>query len=179
MIRRLLHWLVSRLPPPRVIFDRAGRSPYLSRWYVFGGARDGDGGEAFDRFGNPKRTAVFTSGVNVFVHRFHRGDDDVALHNHPWHWAISIVLAGGYTEERRYGDKVARREVRPPAINLIRAQDFHRVDLLEEDCWSIFIAGPRAGSWGFWDRDSGQFWPWREFISLVRGPGWDAAPPAD
>lgn len=173
MIRRALHWLTTKLPPPRVIYDRRGDSPYLSRWYLVGGL------DAVNDKGNPTETAVFTGGifgVHVYLHRFHRSDDDDALHDHPWAWAVSLVLAGGYSEERRTkDDRVERRSVRPPAINVIRHKNFHRVDLFETDAWSIFIAGPRVDSWGFWDRTTKEFWPWRTFIAKVRGDGWEAS----
>ena len=145
LLRPLVEAIARRLPPPRVIYDRLGKTPYLSRYYVLGGARTPDGSAPFDATGHPKKSTVFRDGINIFLHRFHRGDDDTALHNHPWRWAVSLVLVGGYSEERRRGNDVDRREVRPLSLNIIRANDFHRVDLLEHDCWSLFVAGPRAG----------------------------------
>lgn len=172
MIRRVLHWLTATiLPPPRVIYDRAGKSPYLSRWYLVGGV------DALTDKGNPTEKAVFTGGifgVHVYLHQFHRSDDDEAVHSHPWAWAVSLVLSGGYSEERRTKtDSIERRDVRPPAINVIRHSDFHRVDLYEKDCWSIFVAGPRVSDWGFFDRHTKEYWPWRDFIAKVRGPNWE------
>ena len=75
------------------------------------------------------------------------------------------MIAGGYREERRLGARVISRLVSPLSLNWISGDDFHRVDLLEEDAWSIFIAGPKASSWGFWDRDTGEYTPWREFLA--------------
>ena len=40
-----------------------------------------------------------------------------------------------------------------------------RVELLEEDAWSIFIVGPKIASWGFWCRRTHDFTPWREFLA--------------
>lgn len=180
--RALVRRLVPLLPEPRVIYDRDGKRPYLSRYYMLFRDRSDTG----DRFP-----------LNVFLHHFHRGDDDQALHNHPWHWSAAIILAGGYTEERRTRtwadglspsmaaalslmifatvpgpDIVVRRVLRPGSINVIRANDYHRVDLLDEDrgAWSIFIAGPRTGkSWGFWDRVTGITVPWKTFVEKKRG----------
>ena len=176
MIRRALLWLTTHiLPPPRVIKDRQGKTPYLSRWYLVGGAKNPSGRPAFNAEGNPDEETEFRPGIHVYLHRFHRSDDDDAPHNHPWRWAVSFVLAGGYSEERRTkDDRVVRRDVRPPAINVIRHTDFHRVDLYEEDAWSIFVAGPRIADWGFWDRVTKEYWPWRDFIAKVRGPGWES-----
>lgn len=164
---------------PRVIYDRAGMSPYLSRFYLLGGPRSKQE-EVFDNRGSPVEGAVLEElPFNIYLHKFHRGDDDEALHNHPWKWSVSFILAGGYAEERRVPaseglppnkawDTVERRLVLPFTFNIIRDNDFHRVDLLEEDAWSIFFAGPKTQNWGFWDRDTNKFWPWREFIFGLR-----------
>jgi len=173
MIRRFLTWL-SRRFPERVIPTREGGDPYLSRFYLFGGPRNFKG--AFDAAGEPTVDVEWKElPFNLYLHKFHRGDDDQALHRHPWRWAVSLILAGGYSEERRVlADRsllpphcyaVERREVRPWTLNFIRGDDFHRVDLLEEDCWSLFLAGPRASSWSFWDRATGEETPWREYLA--------------
>jgi hypothetical protein len=162
MIRTLLHRLAERLPPPRQITDReTGTRVYLTRWYVFGGARDNDDGDT----GEPLIRLPF----NIFLHRFERSDDDGALHSHPWSWGVSIILAGGYSEERRIGDTVERVTFGPGSINVIRHEDFHRVDLLEEDAWSLFIAGPKLGTWFFWDRETKMRAHWRAFVDELRG----------
>lgn len=172
-MRPFLEWLVQLLPPPRVIYDRNGVSKYLSRWYLLGGPRMPDGSSAFDRFGAPRDGAVYPFGqrFGIYLHKFHRGDDEPQLHSHPWRWAISLILAGGYREERRdSANRAYSRYVYPGELNFIRADDFHRVDLLQEDAWSLFIAGPKVQSWGFWDRHTDRAWPWREFISQLRDP---------
>jgi len=165
--RRVALSLAATLPPPRIIMDREGSSPYLSRYYVFGGPRDED---SFDELGNPRPSTVWrTLPFNVYLHRFHRSDDDAALHNHPWTWSFSVILAGGYVEYRRHGlHEVRERRVLPGSINVIRGDDYHRVDLIESDAWSLFVAGPRSQSWSFWDPETGMTWPWREFIDRRR-----------
>lgn len=174
LVRQICELVASRVVP-RVIYDRAGKTPYLSRHYLLGAPYMKDGSVAIDRFGNPKENAIFPPGWGLYLHRFHRSDDDVALHNHPWEWSLSLILAGGYSEERRYGERVERRDVRPGRIIRINREDFHRVDLFEKDSWSLFLAGPKTASWGFWDRHTKEFWPWREFIARIRGSAWDGA----
>ena len=62
------------------------------------------------------------------------------------------------------------RTVRPWTLNIIRGEDYHRVDLIENDAWSIFFAGPRHGAdWNFWNRYTSETTPWREFIARKRG----------
>lgn len=98
------------------------------------------------------------------------------MHNHPWLWSFAIILKGGYSEERRVGDDVARRTFRPFSINFIRHTDYHRVDLLGTESWSLFVAGPKHGTWRFWDRalkasaDQQDFIDWR--AGKRADPGW-------
>lgn len=174
MRRRLLSTLVRCLASPRVIVGRDGESPYLSRWYLFGAPRDNMGQVVESARGSWRERLPF----NVFLHRFHRSDDDGALHSHPWKWSVAFVLVGGYSEERREGDAVVRREVSPGRLNFIAADDYHRIDLLEPDAWTLFIAGPRAGTWFFWDREKKERAPWRAFCDWTEGkapePQWES-----
>lgn len=167
MIRRALAWVAARLEAPRIIVGRDGRSPYLSRWYLLGAPRDSAGRIVAAVKGQWRERLP----VNVFLHRFHRSDDDGALHSHPWKWSLALVLAGGYSEERRAGDGVFRRTVGPLSLNFIRADDYHRVDLLEADAWTLFVAGPKAGTWFFWDREKKARAGWREFCNWTEGHG--------
>lgn len=123
--------IVEKLPGCRVIWGGED-DPYLLRVYLFRIWR--------------KRLP------GVFLHYFFRSDDDRMLHNHPWETAASIILRGGYREHRRVnaaGD-VAWRELRPGDLNVLRAGDFHRVELIDgRGCWSLFIAGRETQTWGF------------------------------
>jgi hypothetical protein len=137
---RAIRWLASgrryHLIPN---FDK---SPYLLRLKVRGYIPPPKG-EAPD----PKRYRL-----NVYLHRFLSKDQDRDLHNHPWKWSFSIVLWGGYTEEkrnRRTGE-VRRRRVWPGMINVLGARDFHRVlELHGRETWTLFFAGGKAAAWGF------------------------------
>ncbi len=191
MLRRLLTLATRLLPTPRVIYDRRGATPYLSRWYLVGTQPDttprGQIHQQAERHAEPWQ---------LYLHRFHRGDDDTALHNHPWDWAVSWVLVGGYWEERRvrrnfesgeafdaavtsdwHTDTVERREVVPGSLNVLRADTFHRVDLRDGDCWTLFLVGPKLSSWGFWARDTDVYTPWRQFIAELRGADWETEAP--
>jgi hypothetical protein len=167
-VRKIISFLVKHLPSPRVIQDGLGRQAYLSRYYLIPGQRPimTDGSDPFDKWGNPKEGAIWPNTTwGLYLHHFHRSDVDRELHSHPWNWAISLILAGGYVEERREGNKVVIRKIRPGNINLIMRDDFHRVDLREYDAWTLFLVGPKKSSWGFWDRVTGKVTHWRDFLA--------------
>src|SRR6266498_4159033 len=166
----MMRWILerlSRLFRERIIGARADGKPYLSRFYIFGGPR------TWSSIGQNEGESYGWSWLpfNIMLHKFHMSDDDSALHNHPWKWSYSLILAGGYVEERRINNYtnvhstfLTWRVFRPWQWNSIKADDFHRVDLIEKDCWTLFIAGPKSQSWKFWDRKTGEYVPWREFI---------------
>jgi len=175
--RKILEEYVKTLPPPRVIYSRDGSSPYLSRWYLQGGPRSKTGGDSlYDPAGNLLPDVSYNAPFSVMLHKFHRSDEDQELHSHPWRFAWAIILAGGYVEERRgnyvrrsvfsqYYHEVKRTTYKPGDIVKLYNDTYHRVDLLEEDSWSLFIAGIRADSWSFWNRHTDETTPWREFVS--------------
>lgn len=156
MLRKLCLWLAKRLPS-FTIPDAEG-NPYLTRYYLFGADR---------AFGN------------IFLHHFHKSDGDMdpdgtlLLHNHPWPWSFSLILLGGYIEERRVlehaGWAVAEYEVKPGTFNFITHKDFHRVDLLEQDGWSLFFTGWRSSkrSWGFWNRNTQVYRDWTTMTKAI------------
>jgi hypothetical protein len=154
----LLHAITARIAPPRIIYDRDGGTPYLARWYLVGAKPN------VDAHGNPTGK-VKKSPYQVLLHRFFRGDHDGELHSHPWRWAIAIVLVGGYMEERRVGDRVVTRRCGPGTINVIRAEDFHRVDLIGAESWSLFMTGPKVADWFFWCRERFARAQWRAFLA--------------
>lgn len=111
--------------------------PYLDRYFVAGWS--------------PVRRHA--KGVAVFLHHIRRSDPLDQLHSHPWAWALSLILVGGYTEYRcsddRSGDVVVR-EYCPGAINVLEPSTHHRIHLpTGRDCWSLFLSGPATHAWGF------------------------------
>lgn len=97
------------------------------------------------------------------LHHFGRSDHDREHHNHPFNWSISLILVGGYTEERVDSKGgITTKRFRPGMVNIIRRNDFHRIELTNQElgCWTFFIAGKRVGEWGFRDNVTGFFIPW-------------------
>lgn len=143
MIERLarIAKLLARHLPRKTLYGVTG--PYLTRYRI-----------------------LETKPLRIFIHQFHRSDEDEELHNHPWGRAISLILSGGYDEEQRVrgSDRVASCRFRPGTINIIDAEDFHRVDLLDDEVWTLIVAGRRIQDWGFWDRHTGRYTQWETFV---------------
>lgn len=140
----------------------------FANWALSKNAPGGYAGEDDKRWayvietdGSPYLTRIMfprVLGVRVFLHRFHRGDGDQDLHNHPWKWAASLVLCGAYTEERLEGVLEHITGLKPTTMtvdrlithfNFLRDTDYHRVDKLHGDVWTLFVTGPRTQDWGF------------------------------
>ena len=62
------------------------------------------------------------------------------------------------------GDRVDVRRYRPGRFNVLAPHTFHRVELDRGPCWTLIATGPIVQSWGFWDRATGRYLPWREFV---------------
>lgn len=129
MIRRLLLAYSARRPVK--IICEEGR-PYLERYFVF---------------------ALF--GIRIYLHRFVGSDPDRGLHDHPWRWALSLVLLGWYWEATRQYAQM--RKVR--WWNFLTGDTFHRVILIADgppavctpkEVWTLFIVPARdVKPWGF------------------------------
>ena len=144
MILRFLHWLSRRLAV-REIFGDDG-TLYLQRFRILGWMP-----------GDERRWPF-----SIYLHRFHRPDLDDAPHSHPWNWAVSLVLAGGYVESRRVEGGSSWRALHPGQINVLRDDTFHVVkELLGQETWTLFVVGPKTASWGFMVNGRG-FVPWRD-----------------
>lgn len=170
----LLQWALANHCEARPHDFRVGsaEAPYLLRWYV---VRQGVEWLSLSPEERQRRNLVEDGrdepeceGLNLYVHRFLRSDDDRALHDHPWPWG-TLLLNGAYKEHlpadpanpagptrsviRRAGDVVWRAEAERP----------HRVELLDgQPAVTLFLTGSRAREWGFWCE---QGWVhWHQFV---------------
>lgn len=124
------------------LITREDDKPYLWRGYLLDDDGDGD----------PKR-------LNAFLHRFLSSDDKFLLHCHPWIESVSFILLGTYRETSAEGTRMSDgkivlsqpvvRDFMPGRKNIIKADTFHRVDLITPEVWTLFIHGPRVQPWGF------------------------------
>lgn len=129
MMRHWLYQLTAHLPARLIRIDG---QPYLERYYL---------GSLF--------------GVTAYLHRFVAPDQDRHVHDHPWPWAASLILAGHYIEEtvRWFTPSggwqphyVRRCWWRP---NLLGARTLHRIHSAAPDTWTLFVHGRRCKRWGF------------------------------
>lgn len=149
-MRRMLMALSARLPV-RIISDNG--QPYLERYFL-----------------------AECLGVRMYLHRFVGSDPDRGLHDHPWRWAFSLILAGWYIEERRDGDHMRSR------FNALTADTFHRVVLPvgARDCWTLFIHRARdVKPWGFLRTfdDGTAIWVKYAYDGATKDPHWERTAP--
>lgn len=145
MIERLLNKLFEV-----TVIVNCDRDPYLYRWYV-----------------------VRTKWIALFIHRFIRGDEDRALHDHPWNFLVIpiwrgyiehsdrpfIMWNGQSSEWKRV--KVVRRVYPILGARFRRATYRHRVQLIDGKCsWSLFVRFRKCRDWGFWNPDFIQWQRW-------------------
>lgn len=156
---------LSKRVPARIIPGRNALDKYLGRYYVTNRTRKDEERDDTRR----KQGEDVVDKPNAYLHYFFRGDDDVELHNHPWKYSVSLILTGGYIEERRTKTgHIYTRSVLPGTLNFIRASDYHRVDLLDptNGAWTLFISYKRCQDWYFWHPVTGVYTQWEKFLGL-------------
>jgi hypothetical protein len=131
-LRPAAEW-AARLARPlqmqRILRDGA---PYLDRYFVAGYPR------------------VRGATASVYLHHFRASDASDQVHSHPWAWSVSLILSGGYREHRCLPDgQQIVRLYHPGDLNVLRAHDRHRIDLLGAECWTLFLAGAYEKPWNF------------------------------
>lgn len=145
----------------RAIPSRAGDSLYLMRFWL----------------SHPEINAEdeFESGDSVLLHYFAQGDDDGAMHDHPWQFTTHI-LSGGYTEELP-ADDWDKKVMQGPELGTNRifrqqgdrvchaAMDLHMACDPLPDTWTMVVTGNRGCNWGF--HPPGETWvDYRRFLGL-------------
>lgn len=117
---------------------------------------------------------------NIYLHKFIQSDEDMALHDHPWHNA-SILIDGEYIEHREGIWPKLREE---GYVYFRKASSAHRVELFSatkkfyhyvginqhpveetindqgkyKSVITIFITGPKIREWGFWCPKGWRHW---------------------
>lgn len=139
VIAKLLYHFTGNLRC-RIINGNQGE-PYLERYHLFRLPRGG----------------------GVYIHRFIDSDPDRGLHDHPWKSAVSLILAGSYSELRLQEDgnrkQVVDRVLSPLRLNILHGDDFHRIVLRDKKpVWTLFAHTGKYKDWGFLtSNDQGDF----------------------
>jgi hypothetical protein len=130
----LLERLTAKLPLRRITGDNG--EPYLERYFLF----------AIGPRRNPWVTA--------YIHRFVASDPDRGFHDHPWSWALSLILSGQYLEMMFRNGDITRFPVgahkTPGTVTAFGPNHKHRVELVSNECWTLFIHGRWIRPWGFY-----------------------------
>ena len=117
----LIKNVAEKRPPDFIIGDP--KDPYMLRWWVI------------------PRNKWF----NIYLHKFLHSDDDRAEHSHPW-ISLSYLLDNPYTEWMK-GIPYIRKA--GSIIFRWTGNIFHRIELHNGPCWTLFITGPRYKEWHF------------------------------
>lgn len=152
-LRAVASWVLAHLWLRPITAE--GGALYLQRYLVLGGFPASATAYAPRTRRPGKRTSHLP--WSLYLHKFHRPDFDRAHHSHPWRWAVSVCLSGGYVEERidtRTG-RITHRIVRPGTVTVLRHDTYHVVSRLLSapyggHTWTAFLTGPRCAGWGFW-----------------------------
>lgn len=171
--RRFLTWFAKAAKLPKRVIARDEGDVYLNRYYLLG---EPGGLKYFPEDQREMRwwQKPLARFPLVYLHHFERSDEDESLHNHPWE-AKALILAGGYLEERRVlawrrtktGFEIDEKICRPGTVNRLNADTFHRVRLLQKDCWTLIVVGKKVQTWGFWNPRTGEFLNHREHRARI------------
>lgn len=163
---RLVEWIAARLPRREILSP--SDTPYLDRYYVAGDPR------TLRLFPKGTRSRLGWLPWTIYLHHFRTPDwHRSALHDHPSD-GVSLILTGGYIEERLAGDpegefsiEASRRGI--GAVTFVGCHTWHRIErLLGRPTWTLFITGPKRKSWSFFVPEWPKTVPWREFIESQR-----------
>lgn len=167
-MRKALEKAVFYVNKPNTIYDHEGREPYLSRYHLLRQRKSTDGEHPYDKYGRPKSNIVRPKRCSLVLHHFHKSDSTKKFHNHGWTFGLSFILAGGYIEERLIGDEVVKRVVKPFSFVFFRPHHFHRVELIDESCWTVLLHGPRKNEWYYKSPGEQEVVPWDSHVKLEK-----------
>lgn len=108
--------------------------PYLERYYV----------------------CTHDDGAQEWLHHFLSPDSEEHMHSHPWA-ALSYVLCGGYTEERKTRAGISFFDYIEGDKNRIDPSTIHRIVSVKPDTWTMLTVYPeRASNWFFFENDGSE-----------------------
>jgi hypothetical protein len=108
------------------------------------------------------RWIFYVGGPCVRLHRFWRGDDDRAVHDHPWDFWTYPLTSYREVVEREVFDGLQRSLGWLKQCQMVNAWRLHkrpakyrhfvvgRADGSTKPFWTIVFAAHRSNKWGFW-----------------------------
>lgn len=149
--RPVTNWLIARsfATPYQHILSADKRETYMERYWLL---------NPYDNETGVRKHPWFPWSVRI--HRIMVADRDRHLHDHPWN-ARTIILRGWYREYRLTGGGLRVRG----DTHALRYREYHRItNVSPGGVWTLFITGPKRGSWGF--LVDGVHIPWREYLGV-------------
>lgn len=129
-------WLAATAAmSPKSQLQHDDGSPYLTRWTLAG----------VNSLDEHDQTKPFST----YLHEIHTPDGDRHSHNHPWRWAASLILTGGYTEERLESGLAVTYTHQVGDLSGLMPGDYHRIVAVEPGTFTLFIVGRETHDWGF------------------------------
>lgn len=107
------------------------------------------------------RWILYIAGRTLRLHKFYRGDDARAPHDHPWPFWTS-PLTDSYEEIVDRGGVLMHERVKGWRWNARPSAYRHIVLDPVKPFYTIVVTGRKDRGWGFWPSDK-QFVPWREW----------------
>lgn len=142
LARILLNRLQDMLQTPPHFIVGGKHEPYLLRWHLL------------------PRNSIF----NIYLHQFHRSDDDRAHHDHPYLFNASFLLKGRYLEHviaKGGTDHIEGYSAGNFKLRL--GPSPHRIEILPNmPCVTLFFCGPRVRVWQFHCPKRNV--PWHQFV---------------
>jgi len=108
------------------------------------------------------RWILYLGGFTVRLHKFYRGDDARAPHDHPWPFWTFPLSPQGYWEVVLRDGVLMHEFVKGWSWNYRPSSHCHYVLDPKKPFYTLVVTGRKERSWGFWPSDK-QFVPWREW----------------
>lgn len=106
--------------------------------------------------------------ISVRIHHIVQPDQDLEMHDHPWH-ARTFILKGSYGEYRlveQDGVQCQGYFARTAGDTAtLKFGEYHRIDYVPPGgVWTLFVTGKYQGTWGF--LVNGEKIQWRKYLGL-------------
>lgn len=150
-------------------------------WFIdLGGRRFGYEQSRVEHEGSPylDRYILYVGGPTLRLHKFWRGDDDRAPHDHPWtfwtfpfsdYWEKTFRTDGSWYWNKVHSFTLNKRPATYRHIVVGKCSNDWTYKTTREPFWTFVVSTNYQRSWGFWPKGEG-FVPWREWPAASEQP---------